>query len=174
MTNTKISEKLINFSVYRNGSEWLGTADVELPSLEALTETVSGAGIAGEIDSPTLGHFGSMSTTINWRTLDKPQFNLAAPITQALDFRGAQQVYDKTTGVQRSVGVRVSIRGLPKTTGLGTLAPNATVGGTNEIEVTYIKVFIDGAEVLELDKFNYIYRVNGTDYLAEIRNQLGM
>lgn len=170
----QVPEKLINYSVYRNGSEYLGTADVELPSLEALTETISGAGIAGEIDSPTIGHFGSMTTTLNWRTIDVPLLRLAAPISHALDFRGAQQVYDKVTGTQKSVGVRVSVRTLPKSTGLGTLAPNATTGSSNGHEVTYLKVMIDGKTLLELDKYNYIYIVDGVDYMAVIRNQLGM
>ena len=53
----QVPEKLINFRVYLDGNNLIGVADVELPSIEAMTETVKGAGIAGEIDSPTLGHF---------------------------------------------------------------------------------------------------------------------
>ena len=44
-----ISEKLINFRVYAENSELLGLADVTLPTLEAKSETISGAGIAGEV-----------------------------------------------------------------------------------------------------------------------------
>ncbi|UTW68684.1 phage major tail tube protein [Anaerobacillus sp. HL2] len=40
--------------------------DVQLPSLEAMTETVKGAGIAGEVDSPVIGHFGSLGITLNY------------------------------------------------------------------------------------------------------------
>lgn len=170
----KVPEKLINYSVYRNGSEFLGTADVELPSLEALTETVSGAGIAGEVDSPTLGHYGSMTTTLNWRTIDKPMLRLAAPQAHSLDFRGAQQVYDSAAGTYRSVGVRVSIRGIPKTTTLGNLAPNSPTEGSNELEVVYIKVLVDGQNILEIDKYNYVCVIDGVDYMSTIRRQLGL
>ena len=68
MANT-VPEKLINYKVYLDRSDMVGLADVELPNFEAMTETIKGAGIAGEIDSPTLGHYGSMTLTLNWRTI---------------------------------------------------------------------------------------------------------
>ena len=75
----KVPEKLINYRVYKDSTDYIGLADVTLPTLEAMTETVSGAGIAGEVDSPTLGHYGSMETVLNWRTLEKTNMGLAAP-----------------------------------------------------------------------------------------------
>ena len=59
-----------------------------------MTETVKGAGIAGEFDSPVLGHFGSMETVLNWRTLEKRNIMLAMQTGVNLDLRGAQQIYD--------------------------------------------------------------------------------
>ena len=94
----KVSEKLIGFRVYQDSTDYIGLADVTLPTLEAMTETVSGAGIAGEVDSPTLGHYGSMETVLNWRTLEKTNMGLAAPNGVQLDMRGAQQVYDSSAG----------------------------------------------------------------------------
>ena len=62
--SNQIPERLINFRVYLDGSDLLGVASVELPSLESMSDTVSGAGIAGEVESPILGHFGSMTVTL--------------------------------------------------------------------------------------------------------------
>lgn len=64
MSNNVVPEKLINFRAYNDGNDLLGVTDVQLPSLDAMTETVKGAGIAGEVDSPVLGHFGSMETVL--------------------------------------------------------------------------------------------------------------
>ena len=36
----QVPEKLINFRVYENGVDLLGLADVQLPSLEYMSETV--------------------------------------------------------------------------------------------------------------------------------------
>ena len=89
-----VPEKLINFKVYQDGNDLVGIADVQLQSLDAMTETVKGAGIAGEFDSPVLGHFGSMETVLNWRTLEKRNIMLAMQTGVNLDLRGAQQIYD--------------------------------------------------------------------------------
>jgi len=170
----KISEKLINYSAYLEGTDYLGTVDVELPSLESMTETVSGAGIAGEFDSPVLGHYGSMAVTLNWRTLTNPQFKLAKQKSHALDFRGAQQIFDAATGTYESQGVKVSVRGVPKNTGVGTFAVGATTDSSNELEVSYLKIEIDGKRLVEIDKFNFIAFIDGEDVLETVRQQLGL
>lgn len=170
----QIQEKLNNFSAYRNGTDYLGVVDIELPSLESMSETVSGAGIGGEIESPTIGHFGSMTTSLNWRTLAKPNFVLARQESHQLDFRGSIQEWDTATSTYKQVGVKVSMRAIPKTTGLGTFAVGATMDNTNELEVTYIKIDYDGANVVEIDKFNMICVIDGVDFLAEVRANLGM
>ncbi|MDQ0114357.1 phage major tail tube protein [Paenibacillus harenae] len=169
----KIPEKVTQYSVYRNGSEFLGTADIELPSFESLTETIKGAGIAGEIDSPTIGHFGASSVTINWRTIDPAAISLLEPKQHALDFRVASQALESATGQYSIVPTKISVRGMPKTLALGSLEANATTGTSNELEVSYIKIVADGKTILELDKYNSIFIVNGVDYLAAERAALG-
>ncbi len=43
-TGNKVPERLINFRVYNDGNDLLGVANVDLPSIEAMSDTVSGAG----------------------------------------------------------------------------------------------------------------------------------
>ncbi len=169
-----VPEKLINFRVYMNGDDLVGISDVTLPKLEAITETVKGAGIAGEIDSPTIGHFGSMELELNWRTLLKTNVILAKPTGVDLDLRGAIQMNDSATGTLKSVPAKVVVRGLPKSTDLGKLEMGATTDTKNTIEVTYIKVTIDGSDVFEVDKYNYICTIDGTDDLSDVRTALGL
>lgn len=170
----QIPEKLINFRVYEGGVDLLGVADVELPSLEAMTDTVKGAGIAGEVDSPVLGHYGSMTCKLNWRTVVRSTLHLAQPKAHSLDLRGATQVHNAGSGEFRVSPLKVIIRGMPKTTELGKLDVGTTAEASNEFEVTYIKVFIDGQAVLEIDKYNYICVIAGVDYLRDVRRALGL
>ncbi|MGG4034205.1 phage major tail tube protein [Paenibacillus cisolokensis] len=170
----QIPEKLINFSVYKDGNTWLGVSDIVLPNIESMTETVSGAGIAGEVDSPTIGHFGSMTATLNWRTVDRKAIELLRPVSHALDFRGSQQVYNPATGEYRSVGIRVSVKAIAKNVTSGNFAPATTTGTSTELEVTYIKIWEDGKVVIEIDKYNFVFRVDGKDMLEQVRRQLGM
>lgn len=169
-----IPEKLINFKVYQDGDDLLGVSDVTLPKLEAVTETVKGAGIAGEIDSPTIGHFGSMEVELNWRSLVKRNIVLAKPTGVSLDLRGAVQVIDSATNTLKPVPVKVVLRGMTKNTDLGKLEMGATTDTKNTIEVSYIKIDVDSKTVLELDKYNYIFRIDGEDFLSDVRTALGM
>lgn len=171
----QVPEKLINFRVYLDGTDLIGVADVELPSVEAMTETVKGAGLAGEIDSPTLGHFGSMTCTLNWRTVEKPTLELAAQKAHNLDLRGASQIYDAGAGQYFVRPVRVVLRAIPKTSvNLGNLDVGVTVGASNVFEVVYLKVDVGGSTLIEIDKFNYICKINGIDYLLQVKAALGI
>lgn len=169
-----VPEKLINFRVYQDGDDLLGISDVTLPKLDSITETVKGAGVAGEIDDPTIGHFGSMELELNWRTLVKSNIVLAKPTGVHLDLRGACQSHDSAKNVLKTMPVKIVVEGTPKSTDLGKLDMGATTDTKNTIEVTYIKITVDGESVLEIDKFNYICIIDGVDYMADIRDALGL
>ena len=139
-----------------------------------MSETVKGAGIAGEIDAPTTGHFGSMEVTLNWRTLNKSNVALMAPKVFNLDLRGVQEVYDSSNKTIRQQSVKCVIAGRPKELSLGKFDVNASTGTSNKLEVIYIKVDVDGKTVLEIDKYNYICNIDGQDYMGEIREALGL
>ena len=172
--NNKVPERLINFRVYAEGNDLLGVANVELPSLEAMSDTVSGAGIAGEVESPILGHYGSMTTTFTWRTISADLTRLAELKAHALDLRGSQQVYDAALGTYSTVPVRVSLRAVPKSISLGSFEVGASTDSESEFEVLYIKVDVGGKTLVEIDKYNYIARFNGEDKLASVRKDLGL
>lgn len=169
-----VPEMLRNFRVYEESYDMIGTADVELPTLEALTETIKGAGIAGEIAAPVIGHLGSAETKLNWRTVTNRNISLAAPKAHTLDIRGDQQVYDSTAGEYKTCAIKLLIVGIPKNTELGKFEPATTTGTSNTLETSYMKLTIDGKDKLEFDKYNYIFKVDGKDYLSESREALGL
>jgi len=169
-----LPENMINYMVYLDGDKLLGTAGVELPSLDAMNEKVSGAGIAGEVEAPVLGHYAAMGLTINWRTITTNLAVLSAPEAHALTFRGSQQVYDSSAGTFSTVPVKVVVKATPKKTSFGKLAIAGQTDSKNEFELSYLKVYVDGVEIIEIDKYNFICRINGTDYLAAVRSDLGL
>lgn len=170
----QIPSVLNNLSCYRNGSEYLGVADVDLPDFELATETISGAGVGGEINMPIFGQYGSMSITINWKVLEKALFKLSRMESHHLDFRGSFQAFDVGTGAIKHVPIKLSVRTFPKTTSLGSMAPQSTMDSSNEMEIHYIKVLIDNEVMAEIDKFGYICVIDGTDFAAQIRANLGL
>lgn len=170
----QISERLINFRVYNDSNDLLGIATVDLPEIEAMSDTVSGAGIAGEVESPVLGHYSSMTTTFTWRTIEKAAMKLSVQKAHAVEVRGSQQVYDAANGEYKTVAVRASMRIAPKTVTLGSFEPGSTTDTEQEFEVLYLKMYVDGKDVLEIDKFNYIAKFGDTDILSSVRADLGL
>lgn len=172
MKNT-IPDKVFGFNVYDETEKLLGiSGEVTLPSLESMSETISGAGILGEIDSPTVGHFGSLTIDIPFRTLLDQSFSLLKNKGKLLVLRGVQQGYDSSTGEVRNIGVKISLRGIPKGLELGKLVAGGQTDTKNSMEVTYMKIEVSGKAVLELDKLNHIYKIQGEDMLKDINKYL--
>lgn len=169
-----IPDKLVNFMCYDEGNQMLGITDVSLPTLSYITDEIQGAGIAGTIDSPVIGHFQSLTITINWRSLIAENITFLAPRTYLFDFRGSVQIYDQNTGEFPTKAIKVVVNCKPKQFTLGDLNTASQMGTNGEFELTYIKVSIDGQEKVEIDKINFICRIDGIDYLAKVRQDIGL
>lgn len=175
MGRNQIDEKLIDYTVFLEGNTYLGVAGVQLPSLEMMSDTLKGAGIAGEIDSITPGHFGPMPIVFNWRTTPtRESIQLMKPRAHLIEFRGAVQVFDKTTSQYTEVGKKITVRALPKKMDLGKAEASTQMDGNNEMECIYLKVEEDVKTLIEIDKLNNIYVVDGFDYRANLRSLLGL
>lgn len=167
-------DKMAAFILRESGEIEVGVADVTLPKISYMTDTISGAGLAGEIETPTMGQLSSMDFGINWRTINKSLIKLAAPSFHALEFRGAQQVMDSQHEELKIESVRIVVRGLPKEADLGKGQTAAKTDSSTTLECTYLKVEIDGDTVVEIDKLNGICIIGGIDYWNAIREALGL
>lgn len=167
----KIPEKIHTFNVYKGGTKLLGVAEeVTLPDFEALTTTLSGAGIIGELESATIGHFSSMEIEVPFRTMDTGMFLVADPTTATdLTFRGSEQCMDSETGQVSFRSMRVVVRGKAKGITGGKLKQGNGTESSIKLEVQYILIEIDKKVMIELDKLNTVYKLNGKDLLADVR-----
>ncbi len=168
-----IPERGINFKVYLDGEDLLGVAEGNFPNLESMTSEVKGAGIAGTIEDVVLGHFNSMTLSLTWRTTTDAFFKLQAHRTNNLDLYAALQNYDAGTGEYKTSQLHVFVKAITKTSNLGNLVVGDGMDTQTEFEIVYIKVELDEKERIEIDKVNYIHKVDGEDMLAEVRVALG-
>ena len=166
-------ESVINFAVYEDGVEYVGMAGVTLPNLSAIVQTLSGAGIAGNVEVPVLGHYDVMSLTLNFRTTTEQSVRLPEPRRHNIDLRAAQQIEDTVAGEVKVQSIKHVLVVVPKTDTGGTIAPAAPTNGSGEYSVRYWATYIDGAKVREIDPLNFICVVNGVDYLADVRKAIG-
>lgn len=170
----QIPEKLINYKTYRDGVDLVALADVDLPDIDHLTESLTGAGIAGEVGSPTIGHTKDMTLKMKFRTVYKTVVALVEPKPVMFDMRLSVQAVDAGTAEYSSYPSRIVVRGTPQKKALGKLDPGKKMDNDLELTVNYLKVFVNDVEVLEIDKLNFIFKVNGVDSLAQVRAHLGM
>lgn len=169
----QIPEKINNFNLYRNGDNKLVgiTGEVTLPDFEAMTETISGAGMLGEIDSPTPGQYGSMELEIPYRVLTEDAFDMLDP-TDLIDItlRASEQI-TTGTGALAFKGMRVVTRGRSKTLSAGTVKVGGAMESKITMEIFYIFIEINDKPMIELDKLNGIFKIKGKDVLEKVRSQ---
>ena len=99
---------------------------------------------------------------------------MTRPKTHLITARGSLQRYDAANGELVPIPVKVVVQGLVRKAGLGKLEPGKQQDNEYEVEVVYLKYTLDGKEQIEIDKYNYIFRVEGEDYLQQVRQHLGM
>ena len=173
MSVNTIPERIIDYRVYKSGNTLLGTADIELPKVQFMTESLKGAGILGELETPTVGMTKSLKTKITFRTTTTDMISLLDCAGHELEFRSAVQKIN-SSGERSLDSSRVVIRGFPSEGELGKLDKGASGNSTIELECVYLKYVINDTTVLEIDKLNYVYKVSGTDLLSDLKTALGI
>ena len=165
-----IPEIINAFNVYNKGKKFMGISGaVTLPTMDAITETINGAGILGEYETSVPGHFGSMEQEIPFRVLEEGAFEaIEEDGVVNLTFRASEQSTVQATSKLKYSGMRIVERGRLKGINAGSLENGKQMSSSLTIEVLYYMVEIDGSTVIELDKLNSIFKLNGNDMLAKV------
>lgn len=169
----KIDQLITNFAVYEDATEYLGLSEVTLPEVTNLAEEITGAGIAGNVEAIILGHIEAMTLTLNFRTVTPAAIKLTEPRVHKIDLRAAQQEHNTRTGVTSVNAAKHILKVTPKKYAPGKLAAASSAEASGEYAVSYYAIYLDGKKKVEIDQLNFIYYVNGKDYLAEVRKALG-
>lgn len=171
ISNNFVPEKINDANIYLDGNKMVGAASsIDLPEIVQKASSIAGMGIAGEIDSPTIGMFESMEQEIQFNTLYSSFQDMLSPVdTINITIRASQQVYDKTGGYAFK-GLRIVEVGRIKKYKPGKVEKGEPMEATITMELTYILVENDGVKLVEIDKLNSVYVANGKDILAAYRD----
>ena len=96
------------------------------------------------------------------------------PRNHQIQLLSSQQMWDSAAGVFKEVAVKHLLTGTPSKYNPGKLAPASPTETTVELAVTYFATFIDGVKKTEIDPINCIFFMNGKDWLAQTRRNIGM
>ena len=168
---TNVPEIINNFNAYKNGKVLVGVSGaVTLPNFDAITQEISGAGILGTYETGIVGMYGSITQEIPFRILEKDVFSLMNPSELVdLTFRASEQSTVKSTGAIDYKGMRVVERGRMKSFSPGKLEIGKQMDASVTLELLYILIEIGGKTMLEYDKLNSVFVVNGVDLLEKVR-----
>lgn len=164
----------INFAVYENGSEYYGIATITDADRSNKTFTLNGAGIAGDVEIPVLGHRDAFNTTVAFRTATADACRLYETRRHILDCRGAVEEHDPTSGEIRVHAHKVIMECFPKSISGGDIAPASPQPTSVVMSVTSRKYYIDDALMEDYQPLNFHdIDASGNDNLAEVRAALG-
>ena len=170
-----IPEVLNHYNVYNDAAKKLIgiSGEIELGDLEAITDTIEGAGVLGEIEDPVTGQFSSLKIKIPFSVLYEELFSLMNTTKPPqLTLRASMQCMDPTTGETGYYPVKIVVRGKASKTGLGKVTKGKKGEPEIELEILYIKIMINNKTTLELDKLNFKFVLNGVDMLKKVRDQV--
>lgn len=170
----KVKNKVVNYSVYvRNdgrATKITDTTSVELPSIEFLTDSIKGSGILGEIDIPSYYQPGAMSLVLGLRVTDEQMAELIA--AKEIEIRW---VVDSIDTQNANVGINANkafIKGMNKKFEEGKVETGSAQDSSFEYEVFAYKRIVNGKEMLNIDKLNGIFSVNGKNLLSDLNAAL--
>lgn len=173
---SKISTKTIQYAIYdrTNGSAKFveDTASYTRPEISMLSDGISGSGIMGEIDLPTLGQLDSMEMEIALNKTNERAIAMFAPGAHTVEVRWVTNVLNSATGASSVQANKEIIKYLPKSLSLGDIENNETNEATLTGEVLTYQYIVNGKTLIKIDKLNNVFIVNGTDYSAAIRSAL--
>lgn len=173
MKKNMIPDKINNFNAYSGTASeknrLIGvTSEITLPSWESTSETLNLAGMAGEIDSPTVGQFKSTEMEIGFSNIAKTSLELAANDATPIILRGAQEFINPENGTKTLMNRTITVRGMTKGIDYGKLKKGGYGEPKIKKEVTYYKEVIDGETITEIDKFNGKVVIAGKDMTKDI------
>ena len=169
----KQPELIVNFEVFENATNFVGLANVDLPNIQNLLQSINGAGISGNVNGVAIGNTEAMTATFHFRSGTGSVLDLMKPVKHTIDMRAAEQSWD-TVGTGRDIAADKYVMVIvPTNYQPGNVAPSAPPDVGMEVSVHYYAGFKDGKKLWEIDPYNYIYEIDGVDYMADVRRAVG-
>lgn len=167
-------KKLTNANVYLAGNSLLGKAEeIMLPDLSGKMTEHKALGMVGTTEF--WSGLEKMEAKIKWNSMYDDVMRKAANPTKSyqLQVRASLNNYD-STGLTAEQPVVCFLTGTFKKHPGGNFKQHDNVELENTLNVTYMKLEINGSKIYEVDVLANIFIVDGVDLLAQYRSNLGI
>ena len=169
----KQPEAYIDFEVYEGKTNFVGVAKATLPNINFITQTITGAGISGNIEAVLTGMVDTMDLSLEFRSATDAAVKLMKPVKHNVELRVAEQYWNTTKQKKEVMADKYVFVIMPKNFTPGAVAPASAADTSGEYSVYYYAGYKDDKQLWEIDPWNYKCTINGTDYMASVRKALG-
>ena len=155
-------------SMYVDKTKAAEDVTFELPSLALQTADLQAM---GPLSLPIAGLLENMTMTVTKIGVDKGYGSMNKLKKMAVEFRLVQYKAHASGDVPH-IGCKAFLNVVPQEIpGI-----NVEVGSATELGGTYTvlryQLYVDGSEVLLVDRLNQILKINGVDYMADVKKLL--
>lgn len=173
MSNIKVN-RLTNANVYLNGKSLLGRAEeVNLPDIKHMLSEHKALGMVGKVE--LWSGVDKLEAKIKWNSFYADVHKQFADPFKALNLqlRSSLEVYT-AQGRTEQQPVVVFLTGQSKNFPTGNFKQHDNVELESNLTVTYVKVVVNGENIIEFDVLSNIFKVAGQDVMATYRQNLGI
>jgi len=154
-----------------NGTEIATHVSADLPSISRVAFDMNGAGVMGTVSVPVTGQFEAMELSINTRGFSGEAGRLMALGEQRLELLFSQDSHSVQKGIVPE-GCKIYATGTFMKQESGSVVPGEASDGSVSFSVYRYEVYVAGKEVILIDQFKFIYRVNGKDLMEAVRKAI--
>lgn len=170
-----IPEKISLFNAYVGSADAANklagvTDEITLPEFESMSESLSLAGMGGEVDSPSPGQFKSAQMEIPFSNISLSCLKTVADDSKPIVLKAAQEQINTDTLEKSYVGRTITIRGMTKKINYGKLKKGGYGNPSITKEVIYYKDQLGDEVLTEVDKFNGKAVINGVNLMQNVEN----
>lgn len=140
----------------------------ELPAVTLQTADVNAM---GTMSIPLVGLLDDMTMTITKIGTDKGFGKMSKLQKMAIEFRWVQDVVN-TDGSASHKGCKAFLNVIPQELAGPSVEIASATENQNTYTVTRYQLFADGNEIYLIDRLNQILKVNGKDYMTDIKKLL--
>lgn len=172
---TQYPAAYISFRVYEDSVNEVGMANVTLPEITNKVVTIMGSGMMGDVSVPIMGMIENMSMNFKFLSHTDPK-TFALFLEQRkhqIELRVAEEYWDIEDAEIGMWPTKYVTIARPKSMKPGIIAPASAADSNGDFDVYLFAAYRDGNELWYIDKRNMIFRVNGKDYMADVRRALG-
>jgi len=166
-------KRITNANVYVDGNSLLGKVDeCKLPEVKVTMAEHKALGMQGKLEFPS--GIDKLEATFKWNSLYSDiLLKVANPFTAVeVQLRGSLETYSNPGRIAQ-VPVVAYLTGVFNKFPLGGFKQHDNVEAETTMSVTYCKLEIDGATILEFDALANIYKAGDIDLLETYRTNIG-